>query len=172
MGPLPDAWDIQPPLNINDDEIWPGMATKPVKRQGATDMMFCLSRARAGKLVAKARLSINGTGPWVSKDYHEAEALISAAEKEVEERFIRYCDIVNPLHFLTIGLARSRTRALRLRIRLRKVRSQVTSDAERRELFRLALKIWILMQRCTRTRLSASSSGMCDRFSYGGCGTR
>jgi hypothetical protein len=26
---MPDAWDTQPPLNIDDDQIWPGMTETP-----------------------------------------------------------------------------------------------------------------------------------------------
>ncbi|KAJ5380828.1 uncharacterized protein N7496_003256 [Penicillium cataractarum] len=137
---LPEAWDTRPPLNINDDQIWPGMTEKPVEQNGATDMMFCLSRAYVGKRLAESGKSINTVGPWSSSDSREAEEVISAAESEVEEKFIRYCDIVNPLHFLTIGLARSGMTAMRLKLRLPKVRDQTASSQERKELFQLAQK--------------------------------
>ncbi|KAL5339210.1 fungal-specific transcription factor domain-containing protein [Aspergillus crustosus] len=137
---MPETWDIQLPLNINDEQIWPGMTEKPVEQTGATDMMFCLSRACGGKTLARAGSSINGASPWGSNEYYEAELLITAAENEVEERFIRYCDIVNSLHFLVIGMARLRMTGLRLRIRLPKVRNQAASDMERVELFHLAQK--------------------------------
>ncbi|KAF3393744.1 Transcription factor vrtR1 [Penicillium rolfsii] len=137
---LPEAWDTRPPLNINDDQIWPAMTEKPVEQTGATDMMFCLSRAYVGKRLAESGKSINRAGPWNSSDSREAEEVISAAESEVEEKFIRYCDIVNPLHFLTIGLARSGMTAMRLKLRLPKVRDQTATDQERKELFQLAQK--------------------------------
>lgn len=137
---LPESWDTQPPLNINDDQIWPGMTEKPVEQRGATDMIFCLSRAYVGKNLARSGKPINGTGPLNFLDRQEAEKVISAAENEVEEKFIRYCDIVNPLHFLTIGLARSGMTAMRLKIRLPKIRDQTATDAERKELFQLAQK--------------------------------
>ncbi|KAL4805363.1 hypothetical protein BDV18DRAFT_152709 [Aspergillus unguis] len=136
---LPEAWDTKPPLNINDDQIWPGMTEKPVEQNGATEMMFCLSRAYVGKRLAESGKSINTTGPWTS-DSRETEAVISAAESEVEEKFIRYCDIVNPLHLLTIGLARSGMTAMRLKLRLPKVRDQTATSQERKELFQLAQK--------------------------------
>lgn len=137
---LPEAWDTRPPLNINDDQIWPGMTEKPVEQDGATDMIFCLSRAYVGKRLAQSGKSINTAGPWSPSDHREAEDVISAAESEVEEKFIRYCDIVNPLHLLTIGLARSGMTALRLKLCLPKVRDQTATDREKRELFQLAQK--------------------------------
>lgn len=141
MTPVPGSWDIQLPLNINDEQIWPGMLAKPLEQKGATDMVFCLSRACLGRFLARAGAPVNGGGSWKFKECLEAEQLISAAENAVEEKFIRYCDIVNPLHFLTIGLARSQAAALRLRIQLPKIRNQTASDTERKELFQLAQKV-------------------------------
>jgi hypothetical protein len=82
------------PVNINDDQIWPGMTEKPVEQKGATDMIFCLSRAYVGKSLARSGKPIKGAAPWSFPDHHDAEKVISAAESEVEEKFIRYCDIV------------------------------------------------------------------------------
>lgn len=156
---LPEAWDTRPPLNINDDQIWPGMTENPVEQNGATDMMFCLSRAYVGKRLAESGKSINKAGPWSSSDSLEAEKVISAAESEVEEKFIRYCDIVNPLHFLTIGLARSGMTAMRLKLRLPKVRDQTATDRERKELFQLA-------QKTLDTDAAVHSHGGTSRFQW------
>lgn len=140
MMTLPESWDTKPPLNINDDQIWPGMTEKPVEQKGATEMIFCLSRACLGQKLARAGTPINGGAPLGFPNHCEAEKVISEAESEVEEKFIRYCDIVNPLHYLTIGFARSGITALRLKVRLPKVRNQTATDAERKEIFQLAQK--------------------------------
>lgn len=141
IGIMPDTWDTKQPLNINDDQIWPGMTETPQEQKRATEMIFCLARSCVGKFFAKAGRSIHGAGSLQFKDYNEVEAVISEAESEVEEKYIRYCDIVNPLHFLTICLARSAITAMRLRARLPKVRNQTVTDIERRELFQLSQKI-------------------------------
>ena len=138
---MPDTWDTQRPLNINDDQIWPGMTEAPEEQKGATEMIFCLARSCVGNFFARAGRSMHGADSSQFKDYNEVEPLISEAESEVEEKYIRYCDIVNPLHFLTIGFARSAIIAMRLRIRLPKVRNQTVTDTERRELFQLSQKI-------------------------------
>lgn len=137
---LPEAWDAKPPLNINDDQIWPGMTEKPVEKNGATDMMFCLSRAYVGKRLAKSEVTINGARSWNLSKSQETEKVIAAAESEVEEKFIRHCDIVNPLHFLTIGLARSCVTAMRLKLHLPKIWDQTATDEERKQLTQLAQK--------------------------------
>lgn len=134
----PESWDTKEPLNINDDQIWPGMTTAPQEQKGATEMIFCLARACIGKFFAQ---SMRGTATKQSQHHSAIESLIREAESEVEEKYIRYCDITNPLHFLTIGMARSAINAMRVRIRLPRVRDQTATDAERKELFQLAHKI-------------------------------
>ncbi|KXT09472.1 hypothetical protein AC579_8675 [Pseudocercospora musae] len=135
---MPHTWDVNPPLNINDDQIWPGMTEKPEPQQGATDMIFCLTRATVGHAFVRMGQSFYGSS---LKSPQDMEPIIKEAESKVEENYIRYCDIVNPLHVLTISLARSAITAMRLRTRLPKVRNKTVTDAERRELFRFALKI-------------------------------
>ncbi|KAK3356428.1 hypothetical protein B0T25DRAFT_578716 [Lasiosphaeria hispida] len=129
----PDIWDTQLPLNIDDDHMWQGLTSPPQEQMGATDMMFCLSRLCVSQFLS---ISVKQR-----QDHHEADLAISKAESEVEEKYILYCDIVNPLHFLTIGLARSGITALRLRIRLSNVKPQNSTNAERRAAFKLAEKI-------------------------------
>ena len=134
---LPEAWDVQAPLNINDDQIWPGMAELPQAHTGATDMIFCLSRACVGEFFAKGV----GAGSWTFKDSGAADQVVNQAERTVEERYIRYCDVVNPLHFLAICMARSGIAVMRLRVRLSKAMNDSATNAEAREAVQLALKI-------------------------------
>ncbi|KAM7211144.1 Fungal specific transcription factor domain containing protein [Rhypophila decipiens] len=127
----PDNWDTQPAFNVNDDQLWPAMTEPPQEQQkgGATDMMFCLSRFCIGKSMRQF------------KDDSEADKAIDEAEKEVEEKYIRYCDVIDPLHFLAAGVARSGITAMRLRVRLPRARAPSATDDERREAIRLAQKI-------------------------------
>ncbi|KAK4153437.1 hypothetical protein C8A00DRAFT_15318 [Chaetomidium leptoderma] len=140
---LPDGWDTRPPLNIDDAQIWPGMAESPQEQKGATEMIFCLSRACIGGFFAKQVRTGNGTtpAPLHFETPREADQLIGRAESEVEEKYIRYCDVVNPLHFLTVCSARSGITAMRLRIQLPKAMSQIATDAETKDAFQLAGKI-------------------------------
>lgn len=134
----PESWDTKEPSNINDEQIWPGMTTKPQEQDGATEMIFCLARACIGKFFAKA---MRGKATGHFQQHSSVEPLIREAENEVEEKYIRYCDVVNPLHFLTIAMARSAITAMRIKARLPRVRDNTATDAERKELFQLAHKI-------------------------------
>lgn len=117
------------------------MTEAPKAKNGASEMIFCLSRASVGKYFAKAGRPSNDSGFAHFKDYQEAELVISKAENEVEETFIRYCDVINLLHFLTLCSIRSGITAMRLRIRLPKIRNQTVTDEEKRNTFQLARKI-------------------------------
>ncbi|KAK3316892.1 putative C6 transcription factor [Apodospora peruviana] len=152
---MPATWDTRPPHNIDDSQIWPGMTAAPVEKSGATDMMFVLSRAVIAKIFIGSSATTTG-GENKQKqmpllppvevigrdDYGEAERSIRAAESEIEERFVRYCDVVDPLHFLTLAAARCGITAMRLRIRMARLRNLTTAKQLRRELFDLAIKIF------------------------------
>ncbi|KAM0277935.1 hypothetical protein ACHAQH_005479 [Verticillium albo-atrum] len=135
---MPDSWDTRQPLNIDNEQIWPDMTEAPQAREGATDMIFCLSRSYLGTFFAKTGKAAEASQPLNGQD---SERTIKEAEREVEERYIRYCDIVNPLHMLTISSARAGITATRLRVRLQKVKSQTATTTERKELFHLAQEI-------------------------------
>ncbi|KAF7561104.1 hypothetical protein G7046_g3023 [Stylonectria norvegica] len=137
---VPDGWDLEQPLNINDDQIWPGMTETPKEQRAATDMIFCLSRSCIGKYFIRAAKSAKGADSRQFRDQHEAEILIKEAEREVEDKYIRYCDMVNPLHFLTICMARSGITAMRLKTRLSAARNPTATNADRRDVFQLARK--------------------------------
>lgn len=138
---LPDTWDVQQPLNINDDQIWPGMAEVPVEQKGATDMMFRLSRTCIGKTFVKTGKMQSGGIGGNFDEAAEAERTIQEAEREVEENYIRYCDVVNPLHYLSMALARSGILSMRLRVHLSKMRNKTATDADKRETLHIALRI-------------------------------
>ena len=130
------------PLNINDDQIQPGMTVPPIPQQrGATEMIFCLVRASLGGFVTGLSKLGKSSGNLKFKDHNEADKVIDEAENEIEERFIRYCDAVDPLHFLTLASARSSISAMRLRVRLPKLKNETSTYEQRREMFNLSGKI-------------------------------
>jgi hypothetical protein len=100
-------------------------------------MIFCLSRSTVGTVL----FQFGGIAKNNIEDREKAERAINEAENDVEQRFIRYCDITNPLHFLTAGLARSGITTLRIKIRLPKIKDQTATDADRKELLGLAYSI-------------------------------
>ncbi|PPJ60123.1 hypothetical protein CBER1_03135 [Cercospora berteroae] len=128
----PDHFDTLPRLNVNDDQIWPGMTTKPVPQKGATELVFCLSRSHIGRAFAASKQL---------KDDDEVQKIILRTKDEVEDLFLRYCEFANPLHLLTNLATRSALNAMRLRVRLPRLNERPDTDDNRRERLQLSCKI-------------------------------
>ncbi|PWY96234.1 mitogen-activated protein kinase [Aspergillus sclerotioniger CBS 115572] len=132
----PDSWDTKQPLNINDDLIYPGMSHQPEEQKGASEMIFCLTKTELSNFYTRTGVQKKKVGATIQfRDSAEIERLIDEVESTIESKYLRYCDIVNPLHVLTMGIVRSAANAVRLRNRM------TTGDNERRELCTLAQKI-------------------------------
>lgn len=138
----PNSWDTKQPLNINDDQISPGMTEPPLEQRSATEMIFCLSRMELSNFYTRTGVKLKGIGDTVQfKDAEDIERLIDEVEDLIETKFLRYCDILNPLHFFTTGIARSATNAVRLRARMPLLMTQTITDAQRRDICTLAARI-------------------------------
>ncbi|KAF2478847.1 mitogen-activated protein kinase [Neohortaea acidophila] len=132
MAILPDSADVDKPMNINDDQLWPGMTELPKEQSGATDMIYCLTRATLGRAYV---------GLSTAASLQTVAAHIDAVEREVEEKYIRYCDILNPLHFLTVSFARAAICAMRMRSQLSQLKGSIIPTETIQELIPLALRI-------------------------------
>ncbi|KAK1008609.1 hypothetical protein LTR91_002529 [Friedmanniomyces endolithicus] len=139
IGIRPDSWDTKPPWNVSDAQIWPGMTAVPEEPKAATEMIYVLSRACVGKFFLKAGRGAPAQQQLQGRE--EADAGIREAEDEVENEFIRYCDVMDPLHFLTMVAARSAITNMRMRTTLPKYKWKTATDPERRDFFFLAQKI-------------------------------
>lgn len=119
---LPESWDTSLPLNVNDSDLDPRMSSRPAERVGATDMTFCLFRYQTAKyLTQETSLSLAlGVGTFADnikapteREQQERDRKVTELENLLENSFLRFCDPVNPLHFLTTTMARSMLTKLR-----------------------------------------------------------
>nr|POF00997.1 transcription factor vrtr1 [Quercus suber] len=154
VPPIQDTWDTKKPLNVNDDQLWPGMTEIPQEQNGATEMIYCLTRFCVGSAFVRINKAMHST-----KDHRELEPLIKEAEVEVEDKYLRYCDFVNPLHVMTMCLARSAITAFRLRTRLLRVKADCATNAEKEEILRLSLRI-------LDTDIAASANTSLRKFTW------
>ncbi|KAK5674691.1 hypothetical protein LTS10_012692 [Elasticomyces elasticus] len=76
-----DSWDTKQPLNLNDEDIFPGMTETPAERIGATDMLFCLLRTEMGKFHQKVK-------PFLGNMGHLCEAGDLSAVGEMEAAIV------------------------------------------------------------------------------------
>lgn len=108
---------LEAPTNLNDSDLSPTMQ-EPVKpRVGATDMIFYNLRYKLIQFVDR----VNGWyRQWLAPGEDDRDTatvidpscradmqrIMESMEKEVELEILRYCDILDPLHLLTAGVAR------------------------------------------------------------------
>lgn len=138
----PGSWDTKQPLNINDDQIFPGMTQLPCEQRGASEMIFCLSRMELSNFYIQTAAKLKEHRDTIqSRDAEDTERLIDDVEDLIETKFLRYCDILNPLHFLTTGIVRSAINSMRLRVRMPLLKQKTITNAQRRNLCALAEKV-------------------------------
>ena len=142
----PGSWNVKQPSNVNDDQIWPGMTHTPEEQKGATEMIFFLARAEIGSWYLKAMQGKYDKPPLYnafSRDGCGADRsdLVDEMESMIEAKYLRYCDLLNPLHTLLLIMARSAANAGRLRMKLPALHANTASNEERREVCNIAVKI-------------------------------
>ncbi|CAK41474.1 uncharacterized protein An13g00730 [Aspergillus niger] len=138
----PDSWDTKQPLNINDDQMFPGMNEPPHEKRGASEMIFCLARMELSNFYTRTGVQLKGNGGTIEfRTPEEIERLIDEVEDLIEKKFLRYCDILNPLHFLTTGVMRSAISAVRLRARMPLLKQETITDTQQRHFCTLAEKV-------------------------------
>ncbi|KAJ9318725.1 hypothetical protein DTO271D3_855 [Paecilomyces variotii] len=106
--------DIRMPLNINDAELHPCMASRPaVEHTGATEMLYCLMKYEVAHWMRTsptlAAYSVNPLD-MVKSTSLEAMTTKRRALAEIrqiyENKYIRYCDLTIPLHHLSATVGR------------------------------------------------------------------
>jgi hypothetical protein len=154
-----DSWSTKQPLNLNDTDIWPEMTHTPEPHVGATDMIFCLARTEMAKIIRTAFVSktLSGSGAE-PENYQMKDKHLKQLEDEMESKYLRYCDFVNPVHQLTMAMARSGINGGRLRVRLPRAKDVGSlSEADRKEL-------WDIANRIIDYHISVNSNLLVSRF--------
>lgn len=148
ISPSHPGWDVKRPLNVNDSDLYPGMEADPVERQGATEMMFCLLRFEMTKFFReiKSKWTFKGSTRQPNSSFstvEEREQIVDQLEASIEEKFLRYCDPLVPLHLISTIIARSALCMIRILAhhpRHNPDRGKTMSESEKDFLFALSLK--------------------------------
>ncbi|RVX69623.1 hypothetical protein B0A52_06687 [Exophiala mesophila] len=111
--------DTKIPLNIDDEDIWPGMQDPPQEHMTATEMTFCLVRYELNSLSRRLNYSRPGYGhvrgmPEMSLD--DQKRLIDETQQRLEDRYLRHCNLDRPIHWVTVTVTRLILAKLRLMV--------------------------------------------------------
>lgn len=110
------------PTNVNDDQLYPGMPSLSAESEALTDIAFVAVRYELFHLatarVTKFRQQGKHSSQW-DRDLASGDGQITMDEssKEVErlleDKYLRYCDPSQPLHLITMLMARSAINTIR-----------------------------------------------------------
>ncbi|KAJ9299966.1 transcriptional regulator family: Fungal Specific TF [Paecilomyces variotii] len=158
--------DIRMPLNINDAELHPCMASRPaVEHTGATEMLYCLMKYEVAHWMRTsptlAAYSVNPLD-MVKSTSLEAMTTKRKALAEIrqiyENKYIRYCDPTIPLHHLSATVGRLfiyRTVFSCLHPRNQTEGGRLMSQADQDEVFESSVQVLQLGYEVRRTPFSA-----------------
>lgn len=144
--------DVKLPLNVDDADLDPDMHDFPPVREGATDMIFCQLRYEFGTFFVQLTKPNLHNG-FESQPHGVDNSPFSMAKKDetidgleqtLQQKFLKYCDPLIPLHNLTAIAARAAVCGMRLRAHHpRQYADGGTnlSQSEKDNLFSLSLKI-------------------------------
>ena len=112
-GMLVPTWDCATPLNVNDFDLQPDMKNPPTMQGRSTEALFAVVRSEIGDSLRHSDFHLDFTNPLlkkIAKDVQRDSAPkiieLFALEKTIEEKYLRYCNPENPLHFITVWTAR------------------------------------------------------------------
>ncbi|KAI9667771.1 MAG: hypothetical protein M1821_000590 [Bathelium mastoideum] len=110
MGTESTKW----PTNVNDDQLYPGMVSLRVPSNTLTDVVFIAFRCElanfAAGRIATLRQQGKNASQWTldssQNDRPEVKKAFRELEETLETKYLRYCDPSQPLHLVTMLVAR------------------------------------------------------------------
>lgn len=111
---LVPTWDCHTPLNLNDSDLRAEMKEPPQVLEKSTEALFAVVRAEAGDFIRNSSFYLDFAGPslkLIAKDVQngpvpEGGELVTLRNM-IEDKYLKFCDPENPLHFMTIWSTRA-----------------------------------------------------------------
>ena len=112
-------WDTKPPSNVNDSDLSPNMRESPVEHEGLTEMAFSMLRLEMSRFFRHPDVFNSFGGELqdtrsIAISLSEKDKVIDELERKIENKFVRRCDPMIPLHMLVAGVAKCVIYKLRL----------------------------------------------------------
>ncbi|ORY06889.1 fungal-specific transcription factor domain-domain-containing protein [Clohesyomyces aquaticus] len=103
-------FDTKMPLNVNDSDLDPNMTDFPTERVGFTDMTFCIIRFEVANIFRRILYIPPGTNRcnqyFANLSIPEKEKWISDCHQRLEDKYLKDCDMSNPLCWVTATVSR------------------------------------------------------------------
>ncbi|GAB1218427.1 hypothetical protein ATERTT37_007681 [Aspergillus terreus] len=106
---LAPTWDCKLPLNANDSDLWAEMKRPPDIHSKVAECLFAVIRCELGEYVRHAEFYLDFTMPALkalAKEFQHGMEGLDALERLLNERYLQFCDMGNPLHLMTFCVTR------------------------------------------------------------------
>jgi hypothetical protein len=100
---LTPTWDCKIPLNVNDADFPPEKKEPPQVRREPTDTIFAVVRIEVADFI---RHTMFNSGEGVQRGAIQEGSELVSLEKTIENKYLKFLDPENPLHFMTIWTTR------------------------------------------------------------------
>jgi len=111
---LAPTWDCKTPLNVNDSDIRAGTKNPPLVMNTSSKAIFVVVRSELYEFVRRAKFYFDYTTPnfvsAASDAQHRSnpeDSELDALESMIEDKYLKFCNPENPLHFMTIWATRT-----------------------------------------------------------------
>lgn len=107
------AWDCKIPLNVNDSDFRPEMKEPPLVMNTSSEAFFVVVRSELREFVRHAKFHSDfqtpsfASGANAQPRFNPEDSELNALESMIEDKYLKFCNPENPLHFMTIWTTRS-----------------------------------------------------------------
>ena len=101
------TWDCKTPLNVNDFDLQPEMKALAAAYEGPTEAFFAVVRSELGEFVRHSGFHLDFINPSlkaIAKDLKGDG--VGDLEQGIENKYLRFCNPENPLHYMTTWTTR------------------------------------------------------------------
>ncbi|GMG54691.1 unnamed protein product [Aspergillus oryzae var. brunneus] len=102
-----EMYDVRLPLNVNDDDLFPGMQALPPERKGGTELTFCLLRFETISILHSAS-STPGSSFNDIKEVSNDDRLckVQKIRQYLDETYLKHCDQNIPIFWVGAAVTR------------------------------------------------------------------
>ena len=128
---LAPTWDCKTPLNVNDFDLRQETKSTPTSHDRPSEALFVVVRSELSDIVRHSAVHLDFTNPALKAIARGLpEGGFAVVERTLEEKYFRFCNLDNPLHFMTIWMARGLLAKTRLLEHYSEHLSQVTQRTD------------------------------------------
>jgi len=113
VSSLAPTWDCKPATNINDLDLRPEMRELPTNPGNTSEAIFVVVRSMLGEFVRHSAFYLDFTVPAlkaIAKTVQHPAAecgSLATLENMMEDKYLKFCNPENPLHFMAMWITRA-----------------------------------------------------------------